>query len=233
VPRIAGGLALALLLAGAPPRVSGAEASDPGVAPPTDRFAPLTPPVLADGERQRLEAGGVVVRNLAPSDGGGIAVVVMGLVDAAPEQVWAVMADCGHQAEFLPRVRHAAVFDRDGDEHTCELVVSLPFPLEDSHTRTRNHVRRLPDGGYQRYWELLPGKWSYLRDNGSWTVHPYAEGRRSLLIHRLELLPRSAIPEWIVRAAQVRQAPAAFDAIRARVREGADRAASQAPAPTR
>src|SRR5262249_27419377 len=153
-----------------------------------------------------------------PSDGAGIGVLVMGLVEAPPDRVWKVMADCEEQDEFMPRILHSAVKDRDGDSHTCELVVDLPFPLEDARTETRQHVRRLPDGGYQRSWELLPGDWSYRRDRGSWSVHPYAAGNSSLLVQRLDLLLKAAVPEWILRAAHTRQAPATFEAIRARVR---------------
>ncbi len=182
-----------------------------------DRFAPLTAPALAEDERSRLEAGGVVVRDLRPSDGEGIGVLVMGVIEASPDRVWAVMSDCGEQDQFLPRVTYSAVRDRDGDEHTCELVVDLPFPMAPARTATRHYVRRLPDGGYQRRWELLPGDWSYRRDSGSWSVHPYADGRRSLLVDRLDLLVKSAVPAWIVRAAQTEQAPATFAAIRKRV----------------
>lgn len=212
-------LALALLLACAPLRSAAAEAPARIDAEPVDRFAPLTAPVLGDDDRSRLEAGETVVRDLAPSDGQGIGVLVMGLMKAPPDQVWTVMSDCEAQDEFLPRIVYAAVRDRYGNDHTCVLVVDLPFPMEDLRAATRHHVRRLPDGGYQRYWELLPGDWGYHRNSGSWTVHPSADGRRSLLVNRLDLLPKSSVPEWILRAAHVRQAPETFDAIRARVRE--------------
>jgi hypothetical protein len=232
VYRISGCLALVLLLASGSLRSSAAAPphSDSG---PADRFAPLRAPVLGDDDRSHLEAGGVVVRDLPPGDGEGIGVLVMGLVEAAPDQVWMVMSDCEHQDEFLPRIAYAAVRDRDGADHTCELVFDLPFPLDDIRAATRQHVRRLPDGGYQRYWELLPGDWGYRRDNGSWTVHPYADGRRSLLVNRMDLLPKSALPGWLLRAAQSRQAPATFDAIRARVRQDLRRQAPPLPAAAR
>jgi len=187
---------------------------------PVDRFAPIAAPVLGEDDRSRLEAGETLVLDLPPSDGKGIGVLVMGLIAAPPDQVWRVMSDCDAQDEFLPRILHAEVRDRDGDDHTCDLVVDVPFPLEDLRTATRHHVRRLPDGGYQRYWALLPGDWSYHRNMGSWTVNPFADGRRSLLVNRLDLLPKSSIPEWILRAAHTQQAPETFDAIRARVAEG-------------
>lgn len=214
-------LALALLLvcgslggaAGEPPAPSGSEAAD--------RFAPLTAPVLEGDERSRLEAGEVLVRDLPPGGSEGIGVLVMGLIEAPPEAVWRIMSDCEEQDEFMPRILYSAVRDRDGDSHTCELVVDLPFPLEDARTQTRHHVRRLPDGGYQRHWELLPGDWSYRRASGSWTVHPYAAGR-SLLVNRMDLLLKAAVPEWILRAAHTRQGPETFEAIRVRVRERAE-----------
>ena len=211
-------LTLALLLvcgslagaAGEPPAPSGSEAAD--------RFAPLTAPTLEGDERSRLESGEVLVRDLPPGGSEGIGILVMGLIEAPPEAVWSIMSDCEKQDEFMPRILYSAVRDRDGDSHTCELVVDLPFPLEDARTQTRHHVRRMPDGGYQRYWELLPGDWSYRRASGSWTVHPYAPGR-SLLVNRMDLLLKASVPEWILRAAHARQGPETFEAIRVRVRE--------------
>ncbi len=212
-------LAFALLLSLGLPRICLAEApasADPGWA---ERFAPPAKPALDEGDRTRLDGGEVVVRDLSPTEADGIGVLLMGLVDATPDQVWAVMADCEQQDEFIPRIRYAAVRDRDGDSHTCDLVVDLPAPLGDLRTATRHHVRRLPDGGHQRRWDLLPGDWDYLHNSGSWTVHPYQDARRSLLVGRMDLLPKSVLPVWILRGAQARQAPETFAAIRARVRE--------------
>jgi hypothetical protein len=216
-------LALALLLAGVPAGDSPADQAPPTNSEWSNRFAPLGPPPFAEEERTRLDAGEVVVRDLTPSDPNGVGMLLAGVIDATPDRVWAVMADCEPQEEFIPRVRHAAVRDRDGDSHTCDLVVDLPLPFSDLRTATRHHVRRLPDGGYQRRWELLPGDWDYHRNSGSWTVHPYRGAQRSLLIGRMDLLPKSMLPVWLLHAGQVRQAPETFTAIRTRV--------SQLPAP--
>jgi ribosome-associated toxin RatA of RatAB toxin-antitoxin module len=217
-------LALALLLAIGLPQIAAGGSPAADAPAPADRFAPLAAPALGDADRARLDAGEVLIRDLEPSDPNGIGVLLMGLVDATPDQVWEVMQDCEAQDEFLPRISHAAVQDREGDSHTCDLVVDLPLPLSDLRTETRHRVRRLPDGGHQRRWDLLPGDWSYLRNSGSWTVHPYSGGGRSLLVGRMDLLPKSAMPNWVLRAAQARQAPETFAAIRARVRQILSRA---------
>ncbi|HEY8153555.1 MAG TPA: SRPBCC family protein [Myxococcota bacterium] len=224
MPRNLARLALALLLTIGLPKVAAGDSLPPDEPAPADRFAPLAPPALGDADRARLGAGEVLIRDLEPSAPDGIGVLLMGLVDATPDQVWEVMQDCEKQDEFLPRISHAAVQDREGDSHTCDLVVDLPLPLGDLRTETRHQVRRLPDGGHQRRWDLLPGDWSYLRNSGSWTVHPYSGGGRSLLIGRMDLLPKAVIPTWVMRAAQVRQAPETFAAIRARVRQVLSRA---------
>ena len=219
-PRLAR-LALALLLVGGPTSITLVSLADesPADSEWSDRFAPLSPPKFAAEERTTLDAGGVVILDLPPTEADGIAMLLAGLVDAPPDQVWAVMSDCDKQDEFIPRISYAAVRDRDGDSHTCDLVVDLPFPMGELRTATRNHVRRLPDGGHQRRWELLPGDWDYTHNSGSWTVHPYQGGRRSLLIGRMDLVPKSVLPIWILHEGQVRQAPETFGAIRARVRQ--------------
>jgi hypothetical protein len=208
VRRTAAGLGLLLVFAAASPRADG----------PDERLAPLLPPELAEEDRARLDAGEILVRDLAPSDPDGIGVLVIGVVEAPPERLWELMADCDQQDEFMPRIRHAAVRDRDADSHTCDLVVDVPFPLEDLTTATRHEVRRLPDGGYQRYWRLEPGDWSYHRNSGSWTVHPRPDGRTSLLVNRMDLLPKTIVPHWVLRDAHARQAPETYQAIRLRLR---------------
>jgi hypothetical protein len=202
---------LALLLV-----AGGAAAQPPADEGPDDRFAPLAAPAIDADERETLVAGGVVVRDLPTRDGEGVGVLAMGLIDAPPEELWRVMDDCEGQDEFLPRIRRAVVRDRADGAHTCELVMDMPFPLEDRRQATRNRLRRLPDGGYQRYWSLAPGDWSDLRNHGSWTVHPFAD--RSLLVSRMEIVPKAPLPLWLIRAAQTRQAPASFQAIDERVR---------------
>jgi hypothetical protein len=225
-------LVVPLMLAAGLPRIAHGDELPP--APELDdRFAPLAAPVLEAVDRERLEAGEVVVRDLPPTEPEGIGMLLMGVVDAPPNQVWAVMADCEEQDEFIPRIRHASVRDRDGDSHTCDLVVDVPFPLGDLRTATRHRVRRLPDGGHQRRWDLLPGDWDYVRNSGSWTVHPHDSGRRSLLIGRMDLLPKSVVPFWILHAAQVNQAPQTFGAIRARVRDLQSREEATGPLSSR
>lgn len=201
-------LALLLLALGAAAPAWG-EAVDP--------FAPLEPPELDPEERARVERGEVLVRSLPPSDGRGMGVEAIGRIEASPARVWSVMADCEDQDEYLPRVLRAEVRDRDGAGHVCEIVIDLPFPVDDSRSATRNRLRRLPDGGYQRHWTLAPGDWSYERHRGSWTVHPDGPDH-ALLVNRMDLLPRSVLPIWVLRAAQAREAPGTFAAIRARVR---------------
>ena len=63
-----------------------------------ERFAPLRPPTLSAEERSRLAAGEILVRELPPSDEDGLGVVSIGVVEATPEAVWRVMADCEHYA---------------------------------------------------------------------------------------------------------------------------------------
>jgi hypothetical protein len=219
VGRISGAFCLALVLAAGSPRAG----------PPEERLAPLAPPDLAEVDHARLEAGEVLVRELAPSDPDGIGVLVIGVVETPPDRLWDLMADCEQQDEFMPRITHAAVRDRDDDAHTCDLVVDVPFPLEDLVTATRHRVRRLPDGGYQRWWQLEPGDWSYHRNSGSWTVHPRADGRTSLLVNRMDLLPKTIVPHWVLRDAHARQAPETYEAIRVRVRDSAVRDGAGSP----
>ena len=210
---------LAALLAVGCLRGSAALADPPSAADWEARFAPPSVPDLSAAERSQLDAGEILLRDLTPSVADGVASLVMAVIDATPAQVWQLMEDCDEQDEYMPRIASAAVRDRAGDEHTCDLVIDLPFPADDARSTTRQHVRRLPDGGYQRHWQLAQDSPSYERYSGSWSVHPFAPGGRALLVNRMDVVPKSALPRWLLRTVYRQEAPAGFEAIRVRVRE--------------
>jgi ribosome-associated toxin RatA of RatAB toxin-antitoxin module len=184
-------------------------------ADPVKADAGATGSISAD-HRAQLEKGEVVVTLLEPTGGDGIAALARAVVDAPVAKVWPVVRDCQHFQSFMPRTKESRVSDAAGDQFTCYVEIEMPFPLSNLKASTRSTVRELPGGGHERRWALESG--DYERNSGSWTVKPWAEGKKALLEYRIDVKPNSSVPDAIARRAQSSSLPEMFDAIRQRAR---------------
>ncbi len=208
VRRAARGLLLAAALGG--PLAGCSRSADPVKA---DAGATDT---VSGEHRAALEKGEVVVTLLEPTGGEGIAALARAVVDAPVEKVWPVVRDCQHFQSFMPRTKESRVSDAAGDQFTCYVEIEMPFPLSNLKASTRSTVRELPGGVHERRWALESG--DYERNSGSWTVKPWAEGKKALLEYRIDVKPNSSVPDAIARRAQSSSLPEMFDAIRQRAR---------------
>ncbi|MCP5057835.1 MAG: hypothetical protein GY937_14110 [bacterium] len=176
-------------------------------------------PALSVDQWEVLERGEVVVTELPPNGGNGYAYKTYGLVEAAPAHVWRVIQDCDQLDEYMPRMALAVETEQTENSYVCETEIDLPFPLSNRRNKARSILERLAGGVFQRHWTLTDGDWDYHRHDGSWTIHPWGDaGERSLLENWIDSWPKTAVPDFVVDAARTVQAPAAFEAIRERVR---------------
>jgi ribosome-associated toxin RatA of RatAB toxin-antitoxin module len=179
------------------------------------------------GQAADLERGKLVFIATEPENGKGVALHACGLIDEPPAAVWAVLRDCGKYDQFLPRVEHSALLARVGNVATCEGKIDLPFPLGSLSSVTRVVETRRPDGGFQRRWTLVRG--GYEHNDGSWTLVPWGPGgQRTLAIYRIDMDPKTIVPDFLLRRIQTTTAHKVFDAIRARVRACSDAKTSDA-----
>lgn len=174
---------------------------------------PFSAPALSDDERKVLEKGEVVVRRLEPSGGKGLAVLAVSVVDAAPPAVWPVVRDCQHFQDFMPRTKHSELKEEDGVK-LCRVELSMPFPLKDLWSETKSTVNEAPPR-FRRDWTLVHG--TYLRNDGSWTVLPWGDGAKTLVVYRLDTQPDSLVPDGLARAAQSKSLPEMMAAVKKRV----------------
>ena len=175
---------------------------------------PVVLPVLTDVETRKLEVGGVVVREVTPTDNRGIGVESMGLIDAPSQEVWPVLRDCQHFATFMPRTKASAIQVEDGVP-LCHFELRLPFPLTDLWSDTRSVQREEPSGHFHRAWTMVRG--TYHRNSGSWSVLPWGDGKKALVIYAIDSDPKLIIPDAILRSAQTGSLPEVFASIRKRV----------------
>lgn len=175
---------------------------------------PLTLPSFTEAETKKLEAFETVVHEVKPTDNKGIGVESFGLIDAPPTEVWPVLRDCAHFASFMPRTKASSINEEEGVS-LCHVELGLPFPLMNLWSDTKSVQREEPAGSYHRAWTLVRG--TYRRNSGSWSVLPWGDGTKTLVIYAIDSDPIILIPDGILRSAQAGSLPEVFAAIRKRV----------------
>lgn len=174
---------------------------------------PFEAPALSADDQKVLEKGEVVVRRLEPAGGKGVAVLAVGVVDAKPPEVWPVVRDCQYFKDFMPRTKHSELKEEAGVK-LCRVELSMPFPLKDLWSETKSTVNEAPPR-FRRDWTLVHG--TYLRNDGSWTLLPWADGAKTLLVYRIDTQPDSMVPDGLARAAQSKSLPDMMAAVKKRV----------------
>ncbi|MEC9439767.1 MAG: SRPBCC family protein [Myxococcota bacterium] len=171
----------------------------------------------ADAHRtQRLEAGDVIVRSTSIKGSSAPGLKAQALVNATPERIWAVIADCDRYEQTFDRVVSAKLISRRGAYHVCEIVYDMPFPYDDLRSRTRAKHRE-GAGLYSRSWELLEGDYKHYR--GSWKIEPYSEDpSRTLVTYDVHIVPEISVPDWLERKVRERGPVQMMERLRREVR---------------
>ena len=140
--------------------------------------APLawaTPPPLSADQRQRLDAGEIVLLDALPpaasaSAPGGTAVA---LVCAPPETVWAILVDWPNHPALYPRVTGAEVTQADASRVRVRYTLAIgPLSFE-------MHLDTHPDAARRRLeWRLAEDQPSRLfsENSGYWQVDELGAG---------------------------------------------------------
>ena len=149
-------------------------------------------PALTADETRQLKKGEVVVRTLTPTDNSGVSVRAFGVIHADPSKVWPVVRDCQYFKEFMPRTMQSQLVSRTGDSAVCYFKIDMPFPFDDLASSVHSTEKKTSDGAFLRSWTLIAG--SYRRNNGSWEVRPWSEGK-SLLVYFIDIDPKVKIPD--------------------------------------
>jgi hypothetical protein len=168
---------------------------------------------VADGDlKTRLESGEVVITTRAIAGTNLPEVTAKGIFEAPPERLWAILQDCGNYKKTMQRVVRSKEISRDGAKVICETEIGLPFPLSNLVGVTEStHVLGPP--AWSRTWHLLRG--DYEVNEGSWTLTRYGDdAKRTLVVYRVHAIPKSAVPDAIIRRGQHTAIPDLFNHLR-------------------
>lgn len=124
-----------------------------------------------------------------------------------PEKVWAVISDCSKYKDRMPRVVKSRLVKKEGDTHTCEITIEMPFPFSNLTAQTQAVHTETPEGMTRR-WKLIKG--DYKRNEGSFEIKPAEGGKKSLVIYTLHAEPNTHLPDSIIEMAQKKALPDFF-----------------------
>ena len=105
------------------------------------------------------------------------------LIWYSPQEMFALVTDVAHYADFLPWCDHARVLEQDAQGMTAEVGISLGG-LRKSFT-TRNTHGELADGGKSVNIRLVKGPFSRLE--GQWSFSPVGDGSQRACRVELQL----------------------------------------------
>jgi len=162
-------------------------------------------PGAADADAPLPAKGAVQVNVYSVPGSNTPKVVARAIIEQPPRKVWAVVSDCAHYQSRMPHVAKSRLVSKVGNKHTCEVTISLPFPLSNL-TAVTEATHEESDKGMVRRWKLVSGDYSI--NNGSWEVRPLdASGTSSLVTYSVQAEPNTAVPDFIRASAQKKALP--------------------------
>lgn len=158
-------------------------------------------------------ANGQITMNVYSVPGSNTPKIVMRtVIQQPPRKVWAVVSDCAHYTSRLPRIAKSRLISKVGNVHTCEVTISMPFPLSNLTAITQATHTEV-NGAMTRKWKLVSG--DYTINNGSWEVKPLnAEGTASVVTYSVQAEPTTAVPTFIREQAQKKALPEMMERVR-------------------
>lgn len=105
------------------------------------------------------------------------------LIWYSPEEMFALVTDVAHYADFLPWCDHAKILEQDDKGMTAE--VGIAFSGLRKSFVTRNTNSSMDDGGKQVSMRLVKGPFSRLE--GHWRFHPVGDGTQRACKVELQL----------------------------------------------
>lgn len=169
------------------------------------------PPKLSADDLAELRDDEIVVRELKPTGGEGVAAKAIGLLDYPPAEVWKVITDCPSYHRFMPRTKRSEVRGQTPGGHLCFIEIEMPLAFDNLWSLVDAKSTANPDGSYRRHWIFQKG--TYKRNKGSWEIFPYDGGKRSLVVYTIDVNPNVSLPDWVLASAQTSTLPDLFEAI--------------------
>jgi hypothetical protein len=187
---VLGGVSVFVLAAGAPER-AGACLSASTSAVARGGQVQLEPVSLSPAEQASVQAGRIIVREVAAPGSKGRTFEAVGIITGSLEEVLGIVTDYRSYHEFMPRVERTVVTDESDSVALVEQYLKLPLGV---HKRYRlRYAVRWADAGFRVEWHKVP--WpevplsqSVVDTSGFWQVGQLGQGRL-LAVYRVHTDP--------------------------------------------
>ncbi len=167
-------------------------------------------PGSASGDPDLPAPGQIEVKSYAVPGSGAPRIVVRSVMDLPAKKIWAIVSDCAHYKDHLPRVAASELVKQEGNVHTCKVTISMPFPLSNL-TGTTAAVHEESETAMSRRWKLLSG--DYKVNEGSWELKQI--GAQTLVTYTVHVEPNISVPDFIRDSAQKKSLPEMFERVKA------------------
>jgi ribosome-associated toxin RatA of RatAB toxin-antitoxin module len=154
-----------------------------------------------------VDPSAVQVRTTAVKGSDMPRITAKAVLSVPPEKVWKLISDCSKYKGRMARVVAARLVKKEGNKHTCEVTVEMPFPFSNL-TATTEATHEETAEGMSRRWKLVKG--DYKRNEGSWEIKSADGGKKSEVTYTLHVEPNITLPNSIIEAAQKKSIPDLF-----------------------
>ncbi len=175
-------------------------------------------PAFAAGEpsaadKAKLEAGEILVRSFQVAGSEMPRAQVTAIIEAPMAKVWAIIEKCADYKRTMVRVLESEELSRSGQTVVCRTKVDMPWPFDDLEASTKATHTVEPGKLYRRVWTLVKG--TYKRNDGSWTLTPWAgDANRTLVVYEVHAEPTISIPIAIQKRASRSALPDLIERLR-------------------
>lgn len=162
---------------------------------------------------KRLEAGEVIITTEKVEGSDLPRAIAVGVIEAPPAKVWALIEDCSKYAKTMVRIEKAELLERDGGTMVCRVTADLPFPLPNLTGETRAVHTVEPGVRYERRWTLVKG--DYRANTGAWVITPWkGDPKRTHARYELHVDPKIHVPDSFITSGQKKSLPDLFAKLR-------------------
>ncbi len=187
----------------------------------TDRFLSPSDQPLTEKERGDLDKGTILVQLTVVPDSPVKRASAVALVEAPPEEIFAVLMDYDNYPEFMPYCRKVKLQKKKDDELWVRFELDFPWPIGDRYYVLHLTNRREEESGSP----VIINSWTYEPDSGnindtygSWEIVGYGENR-SFVRYTVFTDPAGHIPTWAKNMASEVAVPKVINGLRKRVAE--------------
>lgn len=171
--------------------------------------------------RKRLLKGQIIVETRPEPGSRTPRVLMSGMLNTPPEDVWALLEDADNYGEIFPRVRCSEIVERNGSSMKIRTVVEMPFPFRDlTFVTDATNTVDAEKSTFRSEWTLVDG--DFHANSGSWHVTPFPEAPgRTLVDYEVHIQPKIPLPARLMAIFQQLAVPGLIKGMRKRVRHGA------------